>query len=407
MSINKEVEALLTQVDVDQLVRIASSLRQGEPCKFYPGKHLGDGAIMGCANYHAWIVFNDGVKWLARIPRTTDFSDVPPDLVDYLIESEYATLKLLETLGVPAPKAHGFGLSSNSDNLVKVSYILEDAMLGQPFNPHQATLEQKSHVYNQYADILINISRFTSNQACSLPPHNEKTKEAAIASNRFLSLGKYGPFADPLDYFTSIADLHLDLIADGQLYPDYPKEAFLFYRLLRDRAGPALAAATASTSGFFLKHVDDKGDHILVDKDYNITALIDWQFARFVPACEAFGPSLFTADLGDLYNGSAGLSTDDSLLTKCLEQKGRGDLAGFAGGSDLARRFHFGLASGISRSEAFGMIGAILSLLGDNTSEKELGGWMEKEWGQAVNDPRREKIEKLVAELQKEALEDL
>jgi aminoglycoside phosphotransferase (APT) family kinase protein len=405
MNINNEVEALLAQVDVPELVRIASSLRNGKPCKFYPGKHLGSGA-MGCANYHCWIVFSDGVKWLARIPRTTAFSDIPPVLVDYLVESEYATLKFLENLSVPAPKVHGFGLSSDPGNLVGVSYILEDAMPGRPFYAHQATDEQKSHVYDQYADILIEISHLFREQACSLLPHGEESKEAAIASNRFLSLGKHGPFADSLGYFTSIADLHLDLIADGQLYPEYPKEAFLFYRLLKDRAAPALSAATASTRGFFLKHVDDKGDHLLVDENYNITAVIDWQFARFVPACEAFGPSIFTADLGKLYGGFANLSADDRFLAECLKQKGREDLAGFARGSELARRFHFGLASGLSRSEALGMIGAVLSLLDGEVSEKGLRDWTEKEWSLAVGDPRREKVEKLMAEFERERLED-
>ncbi|KAI0114014.1 hypothetical protein GGR51DRAFT_556511 [Nemania sp. FL0031] len=417
MNINKEVEALLAQIDVSQLTRVASSLRQGKPCQFLPGKHIGNGSMMGCANYHAWIIFDDGVKWLARIPRTTDFSDIPQELVDYLVASEYATLKQLEVLGVPAPKAHGFGLSSDPDNLVKVSYILEDAMPGQPFYVSEKTPDQaKLHVYNQYADILIKISGFTSKQACSILPNNEKTKEAAIASNRFLTLGKHGPFDNPLDYFTSIADLHMDLIADGQLYPDYPKEAFLFYRLLRDQVAPALVKDTASASGFFLKHVDDKGDHILVDEEYNITAIIDWQFARFVPACEAFGPSLFTADLSYLYKASTGPRTDDRLLAKCLEQKGRKDLAEFAGERELARRFHLGLASGFSKSEALELVRAMLSLLDENVTEKrmeeeteekmkkrmekEMEKWIEKEWNQMVDDPRREKIEKLVAELE-------
>ena len=392
-------------MDVAELVRKASSLRNGKPCKFHPGKHLGSGAIMGCANYHAWIVFDDGVNWLARIPRTTAFSDIPLDLVDYLIESEYATLKFLEDLSVPVPKAHGFGLSSDPDNLVGVGYILEDAMPGRPFYAHQATAEQKLHVYSQYADILTGISRFPSKQACSLLPNGQTTKEAAIASNRFLSLGKYGPFADPLEYFTSIADLHLDLIADGQLYPEYPKEAFLFYTLLRNQAAPALATATASASGFFLKHVDDKGDHLLVDENYNITAVIDWQFARFVPACEAFGPSLFTANLSNLYSASAGCSAEDRLLAESLKEKGSQDLAKFAGESELARRFHFGLASGLSRSEALEMIRGVLSLLDIEASEDGLRDWMDKEWDQVASDPRSEKVEKLVAELGKEVLE--
>ncbi|KAI8951774.1 hypothetical protein F4801DRAFT_589433 [Xylaria longipes] len=345
-SINTEVEALLAQVDVPELIRVASSLRNDKPCESLPGKHIGNGAIMGCPNYHGWIVFEDGVKWLAQIPRTTGFSDAPTDLIDYLVESEYATLKLLVDLEVPAPRAHGYGLSSDPNNLVGVSYILEDAMPGKPSYAHEATAEQKSRVYEQYADILIKMSRFTSTQACSLIPNNGGTKEGAIASNRFLSLGKYGPFPNALEYFTSIAELHLDLIVDGQLCTDYPKEAFLFYRLLQDRASPVLTATTAlsctSSEAFFLKHVDDKGDHILVDENYTITAIIDWQFARFVPACEAFGPSLFTADLSNLYNpkgSSAGLSADDKILAECWERKRRKDLAELASESELVRRF--------------------------------------------------------------------
>ena len=30
---------------------------------------------------------------------------------------------------------------------------------------------------------------------------------------------------------------------------------------------------------FYLRHFEDKGDHILVDSDYNITGIIDWEFA--------------------------------------------------------------------------------------------------------------------------------
>ncbi|KAJ3567795.1 hypothetical protein NPX13_g6649 [Xylaria arbuscula] len=412
MGINNEVEALLAQVNIDELTRAASSLRKGISCKFQPGQHLGSGANMGCANYHAWIIFDDRVKWLARIPRTTAFSDIPINLVDYLIESEYATLKFLEKhLSIPAPKAYGFGLFSDPNNMTGVGYIFEDAMPGRPFYAHEATDAQKSHVYDQYADILVDIRRVPVRQACSLLPHGEDTKARAIASNRFLSLGKHGPFADPFEYFTSIADLHLDLIADGQLYPEYPKEAFLFHRLLRDRAAPALAAAATTLEpsiggSFYLKHVDDKGDHLLVDDDYNITAVIDWQFARFVPTCEAFGSSLFTADMSKLYSSSTGLSADDSRLAESLRRKGREDLAGLAGGSELARRFHFGLASGLTKDEALGMIEAVLVLLDGKVPDNGVREWMEKEWCQLAGDARREKVEKLVAELEKERMTD-
>ncbi|KAF4466531.1 Methylglyoxal reductase (NADPH-dependent) [Fusarium albosuccineum] len=401
MGINREVESILTQVNVPELIRVASSLRNNQPCQFRPGKHHGSGAIMGCANYHGWILFDDGVKWLARIPRTTTFSDIPSNLVEYLVESEYATLKWLEHIGVSAPKAYAFGLSSNPDNLVGVSYILEDAMPGKPFYHHQATADQKATVYRQYAGILTQISRHPLAQACSLVLERDAFRQGPIASNRFLTLAEHGPFKSPLEYFTSIAELYMELISDGQIYPEYPKEAFIFYRLLRNRVAPLLATASTQPAGFFLKHVDDKGDHILVDEDYNITAVIDWQFARFVPACEAFGPSLFTADLGSLYSGTAGLSADDLLLAESLRNNGSEDLADTANGSELARRFHFGLASGLMKKEVLDMIGAVLSLLDGEfqVRDMEVGAWVEAEWEKSSGEQWNDKVRELAKKL--------
>ena len=73
---------------------------------------------MGSANCHAWITFDDGEKWLARFPKT-GFSDVPPDLVEDLVESEFATLKFLESTDVPEPRVYGLGLSSDEENLAR------------------------------------------------------------------------------------------------------------------------------------------------------------------------------------------------------------------------------------------------------------------------------------------------
>lgn len=325
--------------------------------------------MMGCANYHSWIKFDDGVKWLSRIPRVTKFNDIPDSLLEYLMESEFATLKFLEKLDVPTPRAHGFGLASDPDNDVGISYIIEDAMPGKPFNIHQATAEQKAHVYSQYADILVEISQHPLQQACSLLPRGNGIIQGAIASDREISIAQHGPYPSPLAYFNSIANFHLDLIADGQLHSEFPKEAFLLYHLLASRAAPAMRN---DLEGFFLKHVDDKGDHILVDEAFDITAVIDWQFARFVLACEAFGPSLFTAKLNDLYGGSEGLTDNNLLLADILRRKGREDIADIAKGGELARRFHLGLPSGLMEKEVLPLVRAVLSLMrGNEMSDEE------------------------------------
>lgn len=86
---------------------------------------------MGCANYHARIRFPDtGSVWLIRVPRVN--GSIPQPLVDYLIRSEYATLKFLETTNVPAPRVFDYGIAGDKNNKTGVSYILMEEMAGKP-----------------------------------------------------------------------------------------------------------------------------------------------------------------------------------------------------------------------------------------------------------------------------------
>jgi hypothetical protein len=102
-----------------------------------------------------------------------------------------------------------------------------------------------------------------------------------VASDRTGTLPCIGPFET-----ASWAKVYLTLISDGQLFSSYPVEAFLMFRYLLhqidhgtwlDRWGEL------NTGPFFLKHADDKGDHILVDQDFRLTGIIDWTFAKGSP----------------------------------------------------------------------------------------------------------------------------
>ncbi|KAL4798215.1 hypothetical protein BDV19DRAFT_397113 [Aspergillus venezuelensis] len=241
---------------------------------------------MGCANYHAWLIFNDGMKWLVRIPGT-GFSDTPLELGEYLVKSEYATLKFLEGTNVPAPKVFGYALASDPKNRVGVSYILMQALPGRPYYAHEASEEHKEKALGQVADIMIEISKYPFDSI----------------GNRFVHLSPHGLFKTSTEYTNYIIESYMDLIADGQIHHSYPREAYLLYNLLRQNVDnltqPPSTIAPQHRNKFYLKHPDDKGDHILIDEKYNITGLIDWRFARVVPALEAFGPGYLTADLGN------------------------------------------------------------------------------------------------------------
>ncbi|KAF2492226.1 hypothetical protein BU16DRAFT_574288 [Lophium mytilinum] len=388
-----EVEELISRIDKSELVQIASTLNEGKHCTFRPGKHVGDGAIMGCPNYHAWIDFDDGEKWLVRIPRS-DFSSIPATLVEYFVSSEYATLKFLETTKVPAPRAFGFGFLSDPANHVGVNYLLMQALPGNPYDSSIATGNQRNRVLRQFAGILVEISNHPFKKAGSLLlDRNGAFEVAAVASHRFITLGRYGPFRTDADYFATIADQHLDLIADGQLYHTYPKEAFLFYQLLRQHNHEL--CSNTSGNAFFLKQVNDKGDHLLVDEEHNIVGIIDWQFARTVPACEAFGPSLLTADFQTLYSRNAGVTEADRELFRALQDLQRADLATYASSSELVRRFHIGFARGLSRDDVCEMVAGVLRLSSPRAQDMDMNLWFSQEWANDQGDSCYAQIEDL------------
>ncbi|KAI9752553.1 MAG: hypothetical protein M4579_005590 [Chaenotheca gracillima] len=344
---------------------------------------------MGCANYHGWLIFENGDRWLVRIPRDP-FSDLPASLIEYLVVSEYATLKFLQGTSVPSPRVFGYGLASERRNDVGVSFILMEALPGKPFNAYQASLEQRERVYNGVADILIELSKHPLPKAGSLILKGDVEFEVGpTASNRFVALGLYGPFKSATEYFVSITEQYLDLIADGQLYPDYGVEAFLAYRFLEENLHQL--ASTKLEGQFYLKHVDDKGDHLLVDEQGNVTGIIDWQFARFVPACEAFGPSLFTADLDSLYSSNSGITPDDQRLAKKLRSKGADIIADFLEDNEMARRFHLGLASGMTGAEMWEMIKGLHAAF-SSSPPSSLEDWKQDAIEKYGQDPRFVKL---------------
>ncbi|KAJ5778495.1 hypothetical protein N7520_001741 [Penicillium odoratum] len=318
-SLNDEFWELLCHVNTHELIRLATKLNDGIKCKFELGNHIGADSLMGCANYNAWLCFENGERWIFRTPRT-GFSDIPLNLVEYSVMSEYATLKFLESSKVPASKPFAYDIGSDSTNRVGVGYILMQALPGVPFYAPKASASQKKHIIKQLAEVLIEFSKHPLPLAGSLVIKDDEVIVGPVARNRFVALETYGPLDTALEYLISISEQHLDLIADGQLYPDYPVEGFLFFHLVRQNIQSLVSKDLPRQ--FFLKHVDDKGDHLLVDENFNITSIIDWQFARAVPASEAFGPSYITADLMSLYGSNTGVTGDDHDLATDLRDKG-------------------------------------------------------------------------------------
>lgn len=152
-----------------------------------------------------------------RVPRVTGFAvGLPVSLAEYLIRSEYATLKFLETTAVPAPRAFTFGVpSENTDHGVGACFLLMEELPGKPWDGRG----DSAKVWKGLAGILAELERYPFTKAGSLCVREPGDLPfiSATASDRFVCLDPYGPFETSAEYCTAWAEQYLILIADGQL----------------------------------------------------------------------------------------------------------------------------------------------------------------------------------------------
>lgn len=298
---------------------------------------------MGGMNYHVEVQFEDGVTWLARIRRFNATSP-PPALRDYIIRCEVATLRFLEKTGVPAPRVFDFALE-HSENPVGVGYILLEKMPGTSLRWSAASPEQRTNVMRQLADIFIELHKFSFDLIGSL----DHLGDSCIGSCARESLTDFagskmeaiGPCSSLEEYYVASIRLVLDLIIREEIYTQQAVDAYLIHRFLLDLVPSVLPQPTQGIQRFYLKHADDKGDHILVDNDYNITGVIDWEWAYTTSEANAFNSPVALLPARDFYNGVNDLGDYEIAFAGLLEEKGSPNLASFVRRGRLQHRFAF------------------------------------------------------------------
>jgi aminoglycoside phosphotransferase (APT) family kinase protein len=75
----------------------------------------------------------------------------------------------------------------------------------------------------------------------------------------------------------------MQFVAQGEVHHNNAVNSYLVHRYLLERAPAFSRLEQSDTPQYYLKHMDDKGDHILIDDDYNITGIIDWEWAQTMP----------------------------------------------------------------------------------------------------------------------------
>ena len=298
---------------------------------------------MGGMNYHIEIQFEDGVIWLARIRRFNATSP-PPALQDYIIKSEVATMKFLEHTAVPTPKVYDFALAVDETNKVGAGYILMEKLPGRSFEKSLASEAQARKTFEQLADIYLELSKHPFQSMGSLDQLGTDrigsfARESLMDMNGLEMMG-IGPCSSSEEFHASSVKLVLALILRKEMYAEQAVEAYLIHRFLLDVLS-RICTNSSQDRQFFLKHPDEKGDQILVDEEYNITGIIDWEWAYTAPIELAFNSPIVLLPVARFYDGEQTIGEDEEFFASCLETKGAQQLANAVKSGRLQHFFSF------------------------------------------------------------------
>lgn len=341
----KEITQLLKSLNLSALLSRASYLRSGIACSS-PQPLIYDksarSSVMGGMNYHIEILFDDGVRWFARIRRFNATSP-PADLRDYIMQSEVATLQFLSKTKVPAPKVFDYGLQGQTP--IGVGYILMEKLPGKSLRWSLASPEQRRKVMTQLADIYIELESYPFNAMGSLnqpgTDHIGPFARESLTDYVNSQMLPLGPYNSPRDYLCTSIELNLRLIMKKELYAGREIDAFLVHRFLLDCVPEVLLHHSFDDGQFYLRHADDKGDHILIDSEYNLTGIVDWEWAHTEPKSAAFKSPIMLLPVADFYNGVNSTGKEESAFANTLEDKGSKHLAEIVGNGRLLHRFDF------------------------------------------------------------------
>lgn len=356
------------RIDVEKLCVRASQMRSDSniPCAMdLSPKKLS--AMMGGQNCHAEIVFADGVVWLARFRLSSPISP-PPEVRDYVLKSEAATMEFLQRhTRIPSPRVFDWACESDPANTVGVGYILMEKLQGTPLDWQGATAAQREKVVRQLVDIMLEIERHPFDRLGSLVATTAMSggETASAAAEPLIQVqglaqhstfrsgehhGPLGPFRSSWEASRALVEAHLRMIAGGEIgTAENAVDVFLTHRFrldVLDRVWKATTAAGEEDEKFFLKHADDKGDHIFVNADFDIVGIIDWEWCSTASKEEAFSSPCMIWPVEAFYDGSNELADEELLLARIFCERGRDDLARCVLDGRKVQRLLFALGPG-------------------------------------------------------------
>ncbi|KAI5861327.1 kinase-like domain-containing protein [Durotheca rogersii] len=272
-------------VNQEALKAYTSKLRQNQPCTLSPEFSVGQDNLV------RKIRFDDGVEWIARLrmpPMEGESSRPEATLLE--MQSELATMEFVrQKTDIPIPRVYGYELDGRNSVGCPFSimeYIdgntAEEVSRTYPGGHEGIPTQFEQKFWRQIAEIMIKLA------AIRLPEIGSVTLGQADQGSFVVGplIGtSSGPYASAAAFY---ADYPLALgrsLANGGLPVDGQDELVEAFRsLAASFPPPAVRAGKGGPAdGFGLANFDLNPNNVLVDREFNVLAVIDWDSVVAVP----------------------------------------------------------------------------------------------------------------------------
>ncbi|WVQ77753.1 hypothetical protein IAR50_007443 [Cryptococcus sp. DSM 104548] len=337
-------QRIIDSLDSVKITQQASLIRLGHTCSLIiPSTPDDDGPLtaeykVGWVNIHLPLVFDDGVKWIVRIPRRHN-GDAPADLHSLVASSEVATLQLLHENGAKVPNAW-MPVVGNPEEAANGRYFFEEFVEGVPFiDGNYITALEKDR--NQYAATLLEFAQHYIAVANTKPKvkgigslYPSTTSPCGYVLGPITSMGTFmqpeppyflGPFKTLKERYVAHIKQALFHIRSMSFLILDPIRTYAWLLELRDMV-MACEVLGREEEDFYIRHADDWFRQSMRDSQGRLTGCLDWEWAYATTKAEAFSSPLNLHLERPWGEGNNALCVDELLMVECFDKLGRPDL---------------------------------------------------------------------------------
>ncbi|OAR05683.1 hypothetical protein LLEC1_06409 [Akanthomyces lecanii] len=282
----ERINQFIQQINEKALLSYASSLRGNQPCTLSPKFSVGS------FNFVRKIQFDDGVGWAARLrmpPMPEERSAVasPParEMMLLDMQSELATMEFVcQNTDIPIPRVYAYSLDAQNAIGCPFSIIeyidgntAEEVSRSYPGEHEGIPAQFEEKFWRHIAKIMIQLASIRLPKIGSII----RDDSDSFVVGRLVETGT-GPYDSATRFY---ADYLLALSKSLGERPVSGQDELVqaFRSLAASFPPPTPRVGCGSGEGFGLANYDLNPNNVLVDREFNILAVIDWDSVVSVP----------------------------------------------------------------------------------------------------------------------------